>query len=86
MGEWENGRMLRPARPLSHSRTPPLSQSPIGRVGVAVLVFALTAAGACSSCPGPVNGLPYEQQVLAWRAAKDASFRVEGSPLPAAAP
>lgn len=43
--------------------------------------FALLSA--CTSGPGPVNGQPYEQQVLAWREAKDASFRREGSPLPA---
>lgn len=44
--------------------------------------FALLSA--CTSGPGPVNGQPYEQQVTAWRAAKDASFRRDGSPLPPA--
>jgi uncharacterized protein (DUF1684 family) len=46
---------------------------------------ALTLVSACSSGPGPVNGQSYEPQVLAWRAAKDASFRAkdnDGSPIP----
>ena len=50
------------------------------------LGVALGALAACSSGPGPVDTRPYEQQVLAWRQAKDQAFRSTSpgseSPIP----
>lgn len=56
-----------------------------GRKLAAALVGILVTA-AVTSCtsgpPPPVDTRPYEEQVLAWRAAKDAQFRAgPGSPL-----
>lgn len=43
---------------------------------------------ACSSGPAPVDTRPYDQQILAWRQAKDDAFRATGpnseSPIPEA--
>jgi uncharacterized protein (DUF1684 family) len=47
------------------------------------LLGLLPAAAACSSGPAPVDTRPYEQQVLAARAGKDAAFRAsDDSPIP----
>jgi uncharacterized protein len=49
-------------------------------------MLAAALAGACTSGPGPIDDRPYEQQVLADRAAKDTAFRTnadEDSPIPA---
>lgn len=41
-----------------------------------VFIAMLVAASACSSGPSrPVDTRPYDQQILAWRQAKDESFR-----------
>jgi uncharacterized protein (DUF1684 family) len=71
---------MTPPRPLRVSASPREIQDTLVRLAAGVLVAVATA---CTSGPGPVNGLPYEQQVMAWREAKDASFRRDGSPLPA---
>ena len=53
----------------------------------AILALAVAAglANGCSSGPAPVDDRPYEQQILAFRAEKDAAFRSptnQDSPLP----
>jgi hypothetical protein len=58
--------------------------TPTRAFGVAWMVVVLTAASACSSGPPPpADDRPYEQQIQAYRAEKDAAFRSSAdSPIP----
>jgi len=48
-----------------------------------VLAAMALIAGACTSGPAPpVDARPYDEQIQAWRASKDALFRSADSPLP----
>ena len=57
------------------------------RAAARLLGPAVLLAAACTSGPAPVDARPYEQQVLAFRAEKDAAFRAadnDESPIPIA--
>ncbi len=47
----------------------------------ALVVSLVVAAAACSSGPQPIDDTSYDRDLLAWRAAKDQSFRLPDSPL-----